>query len=373
MWKWSVAAFACTMLVGVPIKAEAREDVDPRYALLERIPGPPTVTVWDYATVDPRANRLLLSTRFQSGSGLTVLDLGTRRVASILGAKNLPHGVVVLRDGTVAVADAVQNAVLFIDPMSGRIAATVDTGKPQGVGRWHNPDALLMEPKTGLLIAVNGDSGALALVDVARHVTVGTIVVGGKLETAGARGDGTVYVNVESKNAIAAIDVPGRKVVGNFPLKGCENPSGLEYDSLDHLVISVCGNGVAKFIDPDFGSELASLKVARGADAVMFDSRRKMVFIAGGDDGVLSIIRIINRRVIRVIQNLKTQPGARLGAVDSTTGTLYLPAATPDLKAPPLRLPHMPAFPPAASGSFEFLAIGAVKVALPTDSVNAEK
>jgi DNA-binding beta-propeller fold protein YncE len=357
MWRKSIGANAFVMLMASASTLGAPQGAVPHFAIVERIPGPPTVTAWDYATIDTHAKRLFLSTSFRSGAGLTVLDLDSRQVSSMRGAKNMPHGVVVLDEGVVAAADAAQNAVLFFNLASANITTLVDTGKPTQADRWHNPDFLLLEPKTGLLVAVNGDSGAFSLVNVARHFEAGTIAIGGKLETAVARGDGIVFVNVESRDAIAVIDVPERKLVHEFPLKDCDEPTGLDYDVADRLIISVCGNGVAKFIDPDSGSELASLDVAHGADAVIYDSQRKIVFIAGGDDGKLSIIQVVGRREIRVIQNLRTQPGVRLGAVDPTTGTLYLPSAKPDMKAPPLHLPAMPPIPPAARGSFEFLVV----------------
>ena len=209
-----------------------------------------------------------------------------------------------------------------------------------------------------MLVAVNKDSGELALIDVKKRLLVGKIHVGGSLEAAAASGDGTVYVNVDDKGTIAVVDIPGRHVIRELALSRCVAPSGIAYDSVDDLVISVCDNGVAKFVAPRTGREVASLEVARGADAVMYDARRKIAFIAGGDDGRLSIIHIAGRKDIRVIQTLRTQPGTRLGAIDPASGRLYLPTAKPDLGAPPLRLPGLPPIPPAASGSFQFLVVG---------------
>lgn len=341
----ALAAFAC------PARAPAAQ-----YIILDRIPGPSWVAAWDYAEIGPRARQLYLAA-IGSESGVIRLNLRSHRVGAWVPDK-MPHGVAFVGKGLAAVADAATNTIVFADEASGKIIRSVATGKPPQTNDWHNPDSLLMEPKTGLLVAVNKDSGDLALVDVKKRMLIGKIHVGGSLEAAAARGDGTVYVNVEDKGTIAVVDVPGRHVIREIALTGCEAPSGIAYDSSDDLVISVCDNGLAKFVTPRTGREVASLVVARGADDVMYDDRRKIVFIAGGDDGRLSIIHIAGRNDIRVIQTLRTQPGTRLGAIDPASGTLYLPTAKPDLAAPPLRLPGLPPIPPAAPGSFQFLVVG---------------
>lgn len=346
-----VAALAVAALACAPKIRAAQQ-----YEVLDHISGPTWVAGWDYAKIDPGAKYVYLAA-IGSQSGVIRVDLRSKRVGEWVTAK-MPHGIAFVGDGLVAVADATTNTVVFAEEASGKRVGLVETGKPPTASGWHNPDALLVEPKTGLLIAMNKDSGALALLDVGKHVLVGTIQVGGSLEAAAARGDGTVYVNMEDKHTIAVVDVPARRVVRKLPLKNCESPTGIAYDSKDDLVVSICENGLAKFVDPRTGHEFASLKVARGADDVIYDSRRQMVFIPGGDDGKLSIIRIAGRNDIRVMQTLTTQLGTRLGTIDPETGKLYLPTSKPDLAAPPLRLPGLPPIPPAAAGSFQFLVVG---------------
>jgi hypothetical protein len=348
-------AAAITLLSGIAAPAAGVAE----YAIAGKIPGPTSVAAWDYATVDPGTRRLYLATVAvpAQDSGLTVLDLDSQQVTPTLIAAQMPHGFVALGDGTAALADAATNTVQLFDERTGKHLATVATGKPPEPQGWHNPDALLLEPRTGLLIAANKDSRSLALIDIKQHSVVGSIALGGELEFLVADGQGTVYVNIESKNAVGVVDIPGRKVVKRIPLPGCEEPSGAAYDAADQLVISVCGNGVAKFVDPIKGRAVASIPVSKGADAVMYDPNRKVVFIAGGDDATLSILHVADRGHVALVQTLKTQPGTRLGAVDPVSGKLYLPTAKPDLAAPPLHLPGLPPIPPAAKGSFEFWVV----------------
>ena len=345
-----VFALASVALTCSPVVSAAQ------YAILDRIPGPSWVAAWDYAEVGPGARHLYLAA-IGPNSGVIRLDLRSHRVSEWVPNK-MPHGVAFLDNGLAAVADAATNTVMFAEVASGKVVGSVETGKPPQAGGWHNPDSLLIEPKTGLLLAVNKDSGALALIDIKKRILVGTVHVGGSLEGAAARGDGTVYVNVEDKHTIAVVDVPARRVVRELALRNCEDPSGIAYDSHDDLVVSVCANGLAKFVATRTGREVASLSVAHGADDVMYDSRRKVAFIAGGDDGKLSVVRVGGRNDIRVIQTLTTQSGTRLGAIDPMTGKVYLPTARADLAAAPLRFPGLPPIPPAAAGSFELLVVG---------------
>ncbi len=345
-----VCALAVVGLMFSPLVPAAQ------YTILERIPGPPWVAAWDYAEIGPSTGDLYLAA-VGPESGVIRLDLHSHRVDKWVSVK-MSHGVAFVDHGLAAVADAATNSVVFAEEASGKVVASVDTGKPPQADGWHNPDSLLIEPKTGLLVAVNKDSGALALLDVTKRILVGTVQIGGTLEAAAASGNGTVYVNIEDKGAIAVVDVPARRVIREIALSECEDPSGIAYDSSDDLVISVCANGLVKFVAPGTGLEVASLPVARGADDVIYDSLRKVVFIPGGDDGKLSVVRVGGRKDIRVIQTLKTQLGTRLGAIDPTTGKVYLPTAKADLAAAPLRLPGLPPIPPAATGSFEFLVVG---------------
>jgi DNA-binding beta-propeller fold protein YncE len=320
------------------------------YAIVDRVPGPPT-SLWDYASVDAKAGRLYLAAQ-----GVMALDLKTGKITPQFVPGGRTHGVLVLVDGTVALADATSNTVKFFDGATGRILATIPTGKSPTVKGWHNPDAMVLEPKTGFLVAANGDSSTLVLIDIKKYAVVGTIPIGGKLEFAAADGSGTIYINVETKNAIAVVDIPNRKLVKEISLKDCKDPSGLAYDAADRLVISVCENGLAKFIDATNDTETVSIPVGRGADAVMYDPMRHVAFIPAGTDGTLSVIGVRGPKDVALIQTLTTQPSARLGVIDPRTGRLYLPIVKYDRSAPPTKMPGLE-FPTPIPSTFQFLVV----------------
>lgn len=322
------------------------------FEVVGSIPVPAGGGLWDYAAIDPASRRLFLS-----DDGVMALDLATRDATPRLMPGGITHGVLPLGNGTAAVADGSRHEVEIFDERSGRMLRKVETGDPGGKVDLHNPDAVLLEPKTGRLIAVNGDSGSLVLINLQKNVVDGVIRVGGELEFAVSSGKGIVYVNVASQNEVAAIDVLKRRVIRRFPLEGCEEPTGLAYDAQYHLVVSACSNGVAEFVNAGGGSVAAQIAIGKGCDAVLLDAKRGFAFFPGGDSGTLSVVTIRGPRDIRVVQTVATAVGARLGAVDPATGTLYLPVVAYDRDAPPIRLAGLPPLPRPVAGSFRFLIV----------------
>jgi hypothetical protein len=314
------------------------------YSITGHIPGPGGA--WDYAVVDAHSGRLFLTQ-----GGVTALDLKTNVVTTGLVPGKVTHGLISLGDGTLAVDDSQSKVITIFDGSSGKILSTVSTANDNPGKGFHALDAMVLEPKTGLLVAVNGDSGLLVLVDVKKSSVVGTVSVDGAAESAAADGMGDIYVNVNhaKSSEIVAVDVASRKIIKRVPLDGCEEATGLAYDEADRLVISVCGNGKLMAFDARAGRVVASIAVGQGADAVMFDAKRRRAFVAGGDDGTLSVIAIRGNSDIAVVQTLKTQIGTRLGAVDLDSGRVYLPSAKFGPPKPPVP------YPTVVPGTFEFL------------------
>lgn len=316
------------------------------YTLSAKIPG--EGGAWDYAVVDPHDSRLYLAQ-----NGVTALDLRSGKLTSHLVTAKMTHGLAPLGDGSIAADDAVTKTIIVFNGTTGQVLATIPTAPNNPKDGVHALDALLLEPKTGLLVAVNGESGLLILADPKRQAVVGTVEIGGKPEFAAADGEGRIYINVENHGsaAIVGVDIPTRKVITRIPLPACEDPTGLVYDHETDLLMSVCDNGIAKFIQARNAHEVASLQVAKGADAILFDPHRRRAFVPGADSGTLSIIAVRSPTDIAVVQTLTTQRGVRLGAVDPVTGKVYLPAAHFAAPVPPSPYPSV------VPGTFQILVI----------------
>jgi hypothetical protein len=149
--------------------------------------------------------------------------------------------------------------------------------------------------------------------------------VGGNLEFPQLDGKGKLYVNNRQLHEIDVVDLARLEVAFHFQLKGCVSPTGLAYVS-QHRLITVCGNGSAKIVDADSGIELASLKIGKMADAVLYDAARQLALIPAAYGG-LFIVALDCAENNKVIDTVATPPGTRTGAVDAVTGRVYLPAA----------------------------------------------
>lgn len=323
------------------------------YAVVGRIPAPDSV-LWDHALVDDGTRHLYLARQ-----GVMTLDLRTRKVTAGFVSGGMTHSFARLDDRVIAVTDGTYHQVVFFDAKSGKVIGRVSTGSGIAKEDWRNPDGLVLESKTGLLVAGNGAVGVLVLIDPLKRAVVGRITVGGHLEALATDGDGHVFVDVESRNSIAVVDVARHKLVREIPLRNCDEPNGLLYDRPDSLVMAACRNGVLKVINARSGDEVTSLGVGKGVDDIEFDPVRHVVFCPSADDGMVSVIAVRDPAHIVLTQRLATDRLARLGALDPATGRLYLVGATPDRAAPRKGLPGYghESVPGILPGSFGFLVV----------------
>ena len=87
---------------------------------------------------------------------------------------------------------------------------------------------------------------------------------------------------------------------------------------------------MAKVLQADTGKEIASIPIARGPDAVIYDPVRQLAFIPCGGDGVLEIISVADPAHVVSVGHIQTEPGSRTGTLDPQSGRLYLMASKPD-------------------------------------------
>ena len=286
----------------------------PTYEVTARIPGPDGF--WDYASFEPVKRRLYVS----RGDGVMALSVDTGKITPRMAAGDRTHQPLALPGGRrLLFTNAGDNSARIFDTVSGALIADIPTAQ--------GPDAAAYDPATSLVLVMTR-SGEVTLIDPWSAKAVGQIDLGAPLEAAAVDGKGRAYVNEVSRNEIAVLDLRRRKVVTHYDLRDCQGPSGLAYDRRTGLLISACANNLAKVLRASDGVQVADLPIARGPDAVILDEGRRLAFIPCGWDGVLDVISLKSPRDVSVIETVKTQPGARTGAVDPKTGKLYLPTAT---------------------------------------------
>ena len=329
--RFAFLPLALSLLAAAPVLAQTAD-----FKLVDVIRG--ADGGWDYASIDASRNRLLVA----RADGLMAVDLATQAVTPALVPAQGVHGAVITPKGIGVLASGGSGGALVFDGATGAVLAQIPTGS--------KPDAVVYEPKTGLVAVMDNKDGGVALIDPAKKASAGTIAVEGRLEFAAADGKGRVFVNIEDKNELAVLDVPGRKVLARHPLPDCDRPTGIAIDPKTHVLVSACANGKAVATSATDGKVLATLAIGSRPDAVIFDAKKKRFLVPCGGDGVLTEISEKGAS-LEVTGTVQTAERARLGALDPATGKLYLPTA--DFQ-PPAQPGERPAMVP---GSFRILVL----------------
>jgi YVTN family beta-propeller protein len=270
---------------------------------------------WDYLLADGPAHRLYVT----HNARVEVLDTQTgKTVGAITGMKST-HGVALDTDGkTGYISDGAGNAVVVFDRSSLQTLATIPAGT--------NPDGIVFEPSTRSVWAFNGRSKNVSVIDAETRTVIATIALPGKPEFPAVDGKGTVFVNIEDKNEILKLDARTKEVLANWPLTGCDSPSGLAFDVSGQRLFSVCDGNKMVVTDSTSGKILATPSIGDSPDAAGFDATNKLAFSSNGGDATLSVIDT-NGNKYPTVQTLKTAKGARTMALDSSTGRIYLVTA----------------------------------------------
>jgi DNA-binding beta-propeller fold protein YncE len=272
---------------------------------------------WDLLAVDPRTHRVFVS----RSDHVDVIDGdGTRRVGGIAGTDGV-HGIAA-------------------DPALGRGFST--NGKSNSLTEFdlatlarirdiplsgQSPDAILVEPLSGLVFAFNARSNNVSIVDPASGRETRTLAFQGNPELAVHDGRGHVFVNIEDTAQLVDIDARSGAIAHTWTLEGCEGPTGLAIDAAHRRLFSACDNGVMAITDADSGRQVARVPIGEGPDGAAFDPWSQDAFSPNGQSGTLTVIHEDDPGHYRVVQTLPTQVGARTIELDPSTHRMYLPAA----------------------------------------------
>jgi YVTN family beta-propeller protein len=324
--------FAATLLAAVPALAQKQYKVV-NHVKLGGDGG------WDYLYFDKDGQRLFIT----RGSHVMVVDANTLKVSGDIPDLSGIHGVALAPElGRGFVSNGGDNSVTVFDLKTLKKLDSVKVGE--------RPDAILYDPFTKHVFTFNARSKDSTVVDAASDKAVGTVPLGGKPEFAVSDGKGKVYVNIEDKSEIAAIDATKLSVLKRWSLSPCQEPSALALDVVHHRLFAGCDNKMMAVVDSDTGKVLTTMPIGAGVDAGRFNPNTQEVFMSCGGDGVLTIIHEDSPDKYTVTQNLATAKGARTMAMDYASHTAYL--VTAQREATPPAPGQRPAMVP---GSFELI------------------
>ncbi|HTQ79349.1 MAG TPA: YncE family protein [Thermoanaerobaculia bacterium] len=301
---------------------------------------------WDYLTADAAARRLYVT----RGSHVTVVDLDTGKVAGEIPNLSGIHGVALAPDlGRGYVSNGKSSEVTVFDLKTLKVLKTVkSTGE--------NPDAILYDPASHRVFAFNGRSANATVFDAKTDAVAGTIALGGKPEFAASDLKGRVYVNIEDKSEVVALDAAKLTVAARWPLAPCEEPSGMAIDRQHGRLLVGCSNQKAGIVDLATGKVVGTPPIGKGVDANGFDPATGYGFSSNGE-GTLTVLAADAAGHFKVLDTVPTERGARTMALDEKTHRVYLATAKFNpAPAPTAEQPHPR--PTPVPGSFVLLVVG---------------
>ena len=271
---------------------------------------------WDYLTTDPATGRLFIS----HGTMVQVLDINKGKVIGTIPNTNGVHGIALAPDLNEGfISDGRDTAITIFNLKTLEVIATVKvTGQ--------NPDAILYDPFTRRVFTFNGRSSNATAIDAYTHEVLATIPLSGKPEAGVTDNNGKIFVNIEDKSEITEINPVTLEVEHTWSIAPGEEPSGLAIDVKNNRLFSVCHNKLMVVFDTQNGKVVTTLPTGEHTDGAAFDPELKRAYSSNGD-GTLTVVQEEDANTFKVLENVKTQEGARTVALDPANHHLYLSTA----------------------------------------------
>jgi DNA-binding beta-propeller fold protein YncE len=201
------------------------------------------------------------------------------------------------------------------------------------------PDGILFDPFNQRVWIFSHRTPNATVIDTKDGSIVGTLDLGGSPEQAVSDGKGHMWIDLEDKDAIAAVDTKEMKVTATYGLDGKGGgPGGLAFDPKNHILYASCHEpAVMVILNADTGKVLTSLPIGTGTDGATFNPATMEAF-SSNSDGTLTVIKEESATKFSVVQNVSTMRGAKTLTLDSKTSHVLLiaaetapaPAAAPD-------------------------------------------
>ncbi len=193
-----------------------------------------------------------------------------------------------------------------------------------------SPDGIFYDPYNARVWVFSHQKPHATIIEPKDGTIVGTIEdLGGAPEQAASDGKGRVWVDLESSNAIAAVDAKTLKVTGTYDIsaKG-KTPAGLAYDPKVDVLFADCREpAVMVAVSAKDGKVLEALPIGPGTDGGGFNAKTSEVFSSNGGDGTLTVVKVKGPTSFEVEENVKTMPRAKTMTVDTKTDHVILIAA----------------------------------------------
>ncbi|HEY5037557.1 MAG TPA: DUF5074 domain-containing protein, partial [bacterium] len=303
--------FVLASLVGV---VRAEDLATGGYKILQKI-SLPGDGGWDFLTVDNDSRRIYIT----HNNSVQVLDADSLKLVGTIENVQRPHGVLVLPQfGHGYITSGEPGSVIVFDLKTLKQVSEIPASK--------DADVILYDKSSGKIFTFNGDSQNSTVIDPATDKVTQTIDLGGSPEVAVADGKGHLFDNLEDKNMVIKINSKNLKITQRWPTAPGTSPTGLAMDTKNNRLFVGCRNNLLVVMNATDGHVITTLPIGDHIDSTAFDPKTGNVYNSCGD-GTLSVIHEDSKDKFSMVENAKTEPGARTLALDAKRGHLFLPTA----------------------------------------------
>jgi hypothetical protein len=277
---------------------------------------------FDYVYADVDGRRLYIPRPAPTGARITVFDLDSLALVGEIPNTNA-RGVAVDPKShhafgsskPVAMWDSKTLALITIDVEGG-------------------PDGIMFDPFNERVWVFSHRAPNATVINAKDGSVAGTVDLGGAPEQAATDEKGHIWVDLEDKNSIAAVDAKTLKVTAHYDLAGkCGEPGGLALDEKHHILFAACHEPAnMAILNADDGKIITTLPIGKGVDGAGFNPDTMEAFSSQGD-GTLTVIKETSPTSFAVEQNVETKTGARTMTIDTKTGRIF--SVTGEFTPPP--------------------------------------
>jgi DNA-binding beta-propeller fold protein YncE len=279
---------------------------------------------FDYVFADSDGRKLYVP-RTSVSPRVSVYDLDSLKLLAEIPNVNA-RGVAV--DPKSGHGFASSNPVAMFDT---KTSAPIKTIEVQG-----GPDGILFDPFNERVWIFSHRAPNATIIDTKDGSVVGTLDLGGAPEQAVTDGKGHMWVDLEDKDSVAAVDTKELKVTATYGLEGKGGgPGGLAFDAKNRILFATCHNPATMVIlNADTGKVIDALPIGMGTDGATFNPKTMEAFSSNGD-GTLTVIKDDGGTKFSVEQNVATMRGAKTLTLDSKTNRVLMIAAEMQPAPPP--------------------------------------
>jgi DNA-binding beta-propeller fold protein YncE len=286
---------------------------------------------FDDITVDSAARRVYLS----RGSEIKIIGADDGALIGNITGLKLDHDVAIAGEfGRGFISDGLQGKVIIFDLKTLMVIGQVDADK--------DADCVVYDPFSKRIFVMDGDPHNATVIEAKSGVVVGKIELSGGPEFAVADGKGTIYINLEDKNEIVALDSTSLKIKSRWPVAPAGGPTALAIDIQHHRLFSAGRDPqMLVVLDSDNGKMLQSFPISGGVDAAAYDPETGLIFVSTRE-GMVHVYHEDSPDKFSEAKPIKTEIGAKTMGLDTKTHNLFLdtadfepaPAATADRPHP---------------------------------------